>query len=321
MKDKVIIITGPTASGKSSLALKVAEEIGGEIISADSQQVYREMNIGTNKVSQEELSRVKHYCLDLVDPDQEFSVQDFSIKARKKITEINKKGKIPIVTGGTGFYIDSILFDMNYGSTAKNDTIRKELEELSETKDDEYLYNKLEEIDPETAKKYHPNEKNRIIRALEIYKISGEKPSEVRKGSKKLNDNINPMIFFINYEDRQVLYEKINKRVNMMVDEGLIEEFNYLINKYKLTRENQAMKAIGYKEVFDYVEGCASLDETIELIQRNTRRYAKRQITWMKKYLEYDFTRYILKDQKEKDEIIKYIKGEIDKKYGLQWVL
>lgn len=300
MKDKIIIITGPTASGKSDIAINLANKINGEIISADSQQVYRGMDIGTNKVIDPFI--VNHHLLNLVDPDEEFTVDDFKNDASEIISILNSRQIMPIVTGGTGFYIDSILFDMNYGEVEKNPNIRNKFELLAKDKGNDYLYDKLKEIDPETAEKYHPNEINRIVRALEIFEITGEKPSKKRTGERVLNKSIDPILFFLNYRNRQILYDRINERVNEMINQGLIDEFKYLVDKYSLDENSQSMAAIGYKEIFPYIRGEISLDEMISLIQRNTRRYAKRQITWMKRYLDYPFTSEIIMDDLSKKD-------------------
>lgn len=300
MTDNVIIITGPTASGKSDIAIEVAKAFNGEIISADSQQVYRHMDIGTNKINDNH--GICHHMIDVVNPDQNFSVEDFSIKASNLISEINSRGKVAIVAGGTGFYIDSILFDMNYGKVEKNLAFREKLQKVSEEKGSDFLYDKLLTIDPITAKKYHPNETNRIIRALEIYESTGELPSKVRKGDKKLNKNINPILFFLNYNDRSNIYQKINNRVIEMIDQGLIEEFVDVVRNYNLTAGSQSMAAIGYKELFPFINEEIDIDELIDLIQKNTRHYAKRQVTWMKRYLAYDFTHEILMDNLNKND-------------------
>lgn len=317
MTDKLIVITGPTASGKSSIAVEVAKNFRSEIISCDSQQIYKDMNIGTNKITEEEMAGIAHHLIDFVNPKDEYSVQDFSKKARKLIKDINKRGHIPILTGGTGFYIDSILFEMNYGSTPKNEDIRKKYQAIRDKKSDKYLHSLLEGIDKKSAEKYHYNETNRIIRALEIYELTGKAPSDVKKGRNKENPNIDPLLFFINYEDRSVLYDKINQRVVKMFEEGLYDEFISLIDNYKLSKENQSMKAIGYKELFNIYEDTLTTDETITLIQRNTRRYAKRQVTWMRRYLDYSFTSYIARDNTNKEEIVKKIVGEIQGKYDI----
>ena len=300
MTDNVIIITGPTASGKSDIAIEVAKAFNGEIISADSQQVYRHMDIGTNKINDNH--GICHHMIDVVNPDQNFSVEDFSNKASTLISEINSRGKVAVVAGGTGFYIDSILFDLNYGRVEQNPEFRANLQKITEEKGNQFLYDKLLTIDPLTAKKYHPNETNRIIRALEIYESTGELPSKVRKGDKKLNKNINPILFFLNYNDRSNIYQKINNRVIEMIDQGLIEEFVDVVRNYNLTAGSQSMAAIGYKELFPFIDEEIDIDELIDLIQKNTRHYAKRQVTWMKRYLAYDFTHEILMDNLNKND-------------------
>lgn len=310
MKNNVIIITGPTASGKSDIAIQIAKAFNGEIISADSQQVYQNMDIGTNKTKK--FDGIKHHLLDIINPDENFSVEDFSNRANVLIQDINNRGKVPIIAGGTGFYIDSILFDMNYGQVSQKPKLRQNLQGIADEKGNEYLYNKLEDIDPKTAKKYHPNETNRIIRALEIYEVTGKAPSEVRLGEKELNKDINPILFFLNYNDRTSIYEKINNRVIKMIDEGLIEEFTEVTKKYNLDQNSQSMAAIGYKELFPFIRNEIDIDELIDLIQKNTRHYAKRQTTWMKRYLQYGFTHEIIMDNIDKndaaDAIISIIK-------------
>ncbi|MBM0045774.1 tRNA (adenosine(37)-N6)-dimethylallyltransferase MiaA [Anaerococcus sp. mt242] len=310
MKNNVIIITGPTASGKSDIAIQIAKAFNGEIISADSQQVYQNMDIGTNKTKK--FDGIKHHLLDIINPDENFSVEDFSNRANVLIQDINNRGKVPIIAGGTGFYIDSILFDMNYGQVSQKPKLRQNLQGIADEKGNEYLYNKLEDIDPKTAKKYHPNETNRIIRALEIYEVTGKAPSEVRLGEKELNKDINPILFFLNYNDRTSIYEKINNRVIKMIDEGLIEEFTEVTKKYNLDQDSQSMAAIGYKELFPFIRNEIDIDELIDLIQKNTRHYAKRQTTWMKRYLQYGFTHEIIMDNIDKndaaDAIISIIK-------------
>lgn len=314
MTDKLIIITGPTASGKSDIAINIAGKINGQIVSADSQQVYREMDIGTNKVDD---FTIDHHMINIVSPDEDYSVEDFKNESRILVKKINDIGNIPILVGGTGFYIDSLLFDMNYGKVEKDYKLRNELENLSKVYGHDYLYKKLKKIDPDTAKKYHPNELNRVIRALEIYKITGEKPSVKRKGANKLNKAINPILFFLNYEDRKSLYEKINKRVLRMLDLGLEDEFKYLVEKYNLTEDSKSMAAIGYKEFFQYFKGDISKDELVRLIQRNTRRYAKRQVTWMKKYRDYPFCHEIIMDNLSKEDAGMIIESILKDVYGV----
>lgn len=314
MKDKIIIITGPTASGKSDIAINLAKKLDSQIISSDSQQVYRYMDIGTNKVDD---FTVDHHLINVVNPDENFTVEDFRIEALSVIRTLNDNGLTPIMTGGTGFYIDSILFDMNYGKVSKNQELRDKLDSEADKFGNEHLYGKLKEIDPESASKYHPNERNRIIRALEIYKETGVKASVQRTGERVLNSEINPILFFLNYENREILYDKINLRVEQMIDQGLIEEFEYLINRFNLTPDSQSMAAIGYKEIFPYIKGEINKGELIATIAQNTRRYAKRQITWMKRYKNYPFCHEIIMDELNKDDAEMIIESIIKDVYGL----
>lgn len=313
MTDNVIIITGPTASGKSDIAINVAKAFDGEIISADSQQVYRQMDIGTNKIKNDR--SITHHLIDIIDPNENFSVEDFSNKATNIIRKINEKGKVAIVAGGTGFYIDSLIFDMNYGKVTQNPEFRERLQNLSDKKENNYLYEKLLEIDPLTAKKYHPNETNRIIRSLEIYNSTGKAPSEVRTGEKRLNKDINPILFFLNYKDRSEVYQKINNRVIKMINNGLIEEFAEVVKEYDLNQASQSMAAIGYKEIFPFINEEIDIDELIDLIQKNTRHYAKRQITRMKRYLKYNFTHEIIMDNLDTNDATDIIISTIKDTY------
>ncbi|MDU2830097.1 MAG: tRNA (adenosine(37)-N6)-dimethylallyltransferase MiaA, partial [Anaerococcus sp.] len=302
MTNKVLIITGPTASGKSDFAIKLAKKFDGEIISADSQQIYKDMDIGTNKITEFEMDGICHYGLDIKYPNEDYSVQEFKDMARTLIDQINSKGKLPIIAGGTGFYIDSILFDLNYGTSKKDENLRKELTDLANIKGNEYIYKKLIEIDPIEAKKYHPNEVQRIIRALETFELTGEKPSDLRIGFKKLNENISPILFFINYNNRSKLYDRINERVDQMFAMGLEDEFKNLLNEYKLDSKSKSLQAIGYKEFFPYIDSEISFDTLVSEIKKNTRRYAKRQITRMKKYLDYNFSHLFYRDEKSDKE-------------------
>ncbi|WP_311370245.1 tRNA (adenosine(37)-N6)-dimethylallyltransferase MiaA [Anaerococcus hydrogenalis] len=317
MTDKVLIITGPTASGKSDIAINLAKEFDGEIISADSQQIYKEMDIGTNKIKSNEMGGIKHYGLDLKYPNQDYSVSEFKDLAKDLIKDINSRDKLPIIAGGTGFYIDSIIFDMNYGTYKKDENLRKKLENEAKTYGNGYIYEKLLKIDPVAAEKYHPNEVQRIVRAIETYELSGKKPSQIRKGEKKLNKEINPLLFFINYDDRAILYEKINKRVDLMFDQGLDREFRDIVKKYSLSKNSKSLQAIGYKEFFPYIEGEYSKEILLDEIKKNTRRYAKRQITWMKKYLAYDFSYPIYRDKISDEENLSYITNLTKETYDL----
>lgn len=273
------------------------------------------MDIGTNKTL--DTGSVNQYLLDVVSPDENFSVNDFSESANDLVKKLNSEDKIPIVVGGTGFYIDSLLFDMNYGRVEKDENIRKDLKKQANDKGSEFLYERLLSIDEETAKKYHSNEENRIIRALEIYELTGKKPSDLRKGLNQLKEHIDPIIFFLNYDNRDILYDRINTRVLEMLDAGLVDEVKTLIKVFSLNKDSQSMAAIGYKEVLEYLEGEMTYDEMVDLIQKNTRHYAKRQITWMKKYLQYPFTYQIKMDNLDKNDASDVILSITKEFYGL----
>ena len=282
-KTTVIVITGPTASGKTSVSIELAKKINGEIISADSMQIYKEMDIGTAKATKEEKQNIPHYMLDVVAPNESFSVAKFKKMAEKHIKEIIKKGKTPIVVGGTGLYIDTLIYGIEYPEIEIDYEYRKELENEIENKGLEYLYKQLKEIDPEATEKISINDKKRIMRGLEIYKATGKTKTEQEKLSK-----INPVEF--NYKvfcldlDREILYDRINKRVDIMLQNGLAEEVKTILNKYK--DFPTAMQGLGYKEVKEYLDGNTSLEEMTEKLKMETRRYAKRQLTWFRKNKE-----------------------------------
>ena len=279
-KPTVIVIAGPTASGKSNLSVELAKRIDGEIISADSMQIYKDMNIGTAKVTEEEMQGIKHYMLDIVSPNERYSVSSYKKDAEKCIEEILKKGKTPIICGGTGLYIDSLIYGIEFLEEEIDETYRNELNQIAETEGLEKLYNKAMEIDPEAMKKISKNDKKRIIRVLEIYHKTGKTKTEQDIESRKNGVKYNYKVFAINM-DREVLYHRINKRVDKMLDMNLIDEVKSILEKYK--EFPTAMQGLGYKEVVDYLNGKLSKEEMIEKLKMETRRYAKRQITWFKK--------------------------------------
>ena len=279
-KPKVIVICGPTASGKTALSIELAKKINGEIISSDSMQIYKDMNIGTAKPTAEEMQGIKHYLLDFVEPDKRYSVAEFKKDAEKAIEEILSKGKIPIVVGGTGLYVDSLIYGIEYQNIELDEKYRKELEKIAEEQGLQVLYKRAKEIDEEAIKKISPNDKKRIIRILEIYKATGKNKTEQEIESRKKEIKYDFKVFAINM-DREKLYERINKRVDIMIEQGLIEEVKEITQKYK--KFPTAMQGLGYKEVVEYLEGKISKEEMIEKVKMETRRYAKRQITWFKK--------------------------------------
>lgn len=305
----LVVITGPTAVGKTDISIKLAKEINGEIISADSIQVYKGLDIGSAKITEEDMDGVKHYLIDVLEPTDEFDIYTFKNLAKKAIDEIYTKGKIPIIVGGTGFYIQSVLYDIDFEETHVDMQYRKELEELVGLYGNEYIHKMLEDVDPEYAASIHPNNVKRVIRALEFYCENNIPLSEHNKEQKE-NESPYNFAYYVLNDDRDVLYERINKRVDKMFDDGLIDEVKAL----SLDESNQSMQGIGYKEVLEYLNGNVSLDECKELIKKNTRHFAKRQLTWFRHekvvhMIDYrDFDRdidkvlnYMLKDLKDKE--------------------
>lgn len=282
MTDKIpiLILTGPTAVGKTALSIELSKVLGGEIISADSMQIYRKMDIGSAKISQEEMDSVVHHMIDVVDPDEDFSVADFHDMASQIISDIHKRGKLAIVTGGTGLYLNSLVYDMDFGGTNSDPSIRKDLEEILNDKGKDYLYRLLQDLSPEAAKRIHPNNTKRVIRAIEVYKTGGDMGDF--SNDLKYNPKFDAKIIVLN-RDRSILYDRINQRVDMMFDMGLLDEVKGL-HQMGYTSQMQSMKGIGYKEVLEYFDGKMTLEESIDILKQGTRRYAKRQITWFKKY-------------------------------------
>lgn len=280
MKKPLIIIAGPTACGKTASSIDLAKKINGEIISADSMQVYKYMDIGTAKIKEEEMQGIKHYLIDEFYPDEDFSIAKFKNLATKYIQEIYAKGKIPILVGGTGFYINSIIYDNDFTETEKDDTFRKKLEKDAEEKGNLYLHNKLKKIDPLSAEKIHSNNVKKVIRAIEFFNQTGKKISEHNE-EEKAKEKAYETVFFILNMPREKLYERINLRVGLMVKDGLLNEVKSILEKgYK--KDLVSMQGIGYKEIISSLEGEISFDEAIYTIKRDTRRFAKRQLTWFK---------------------------------------
>ena len=266
--------------GKTNLAIELAKKVNGEIVSCDSMQIYKEMNIGTAKPTIEEMNGIMHYMIDIVDPEERFSVSEYKIQAEKCIQKILSKNKVPIVVGGTGLYLNSLLYNIEYAETKMNEKYREELERRAETHGLESLYNEARKIDKEAMMKISPNDKKRIIRVLEIYKETGKTKTEQELNSRKKDIPFDYHVFAINF-DRQILYDRINKRVDTMIKNGLIQEVEHLTKNYPNMKT--AIQSIGYKEVLEYLEGNLTKEEMIEKIKQETRRYAKRQITWFKK--------------------------------------
>ncbi len=279
MKPKVIVIVGPTASGKSDCAIELAKRIDGEIVSADSMQIYREMNIGTAKVTNEEMSGVKHYMINIVNPDEDFNVAMYKKMAEEALEEIVSKGKTPIVVGGTGLYINTLVNGIEFSEIDKDEEYRKELENRVSAEGIDSIYEELKSVDPEAANIIDKNNVRRVIRALEIYKVTGKTKTELDKESIK-ETKFDFLMYGIK-TDREELYNRINKRIDYMMEQGLVSEVEELNKKYKMSKT--ALQGLGYKEVIEYINGNCNYDEMIEKLKMETRRYAKRQITWFKR--------------------------------------
>ena len=279
-KPKVIMICGPTASGKTALSIELAKKVNGEIISSDSMQIYKDMDIGTAKPTEKEMQGIKHYLIDFVEPNQRYSVAEFKKDAENAIEEVLEKDKTPIVVGGTGLYVDSLIYGIEYPDIELDEKYREELEKRADKEGLELLYNEAKKIDPQAIEKISKNDKKRILRILEIYKATGKNKTEQEKESRKNGIKYDYKVFAINM-DREILYDRINKRVDIMIENGLIEEVEKLLKKY--TEFPTAMQGLGYKEVVEYLQGKITKEEMIEKIKRETIRYAKRQITWFKK--------------------------------------
>ena len=279
-KPTVIVICGPTASGKTALSIELAKKINGEIVSADSMQIYKDMDIGSAKVTIDEMQGIKHYLIDNVYPNERYSVANYKLDAKNAIEEIIKKGKTPIVVGGTGLYIDALIYEIEYKDIVINEEYRKELEKIRDEHGLEVLYKKALEIDSQAMEKISPNDFKRISRVLEIYEATGKTKTEQEAESRLNEIPYDYKVFAINY-DREKLYERINLRVDIMLEKGLIEEVKNLLEKYN--EFPTAMQGLGYKEVKQYLDGELTREKMIEKIKQESRRYAKRQFTWFRK--------------------------------------
>ena len=281
MKQPLIVVTGPTAVGKTALSIELAKAVNGEIISADSMQVYRYMDIGSAKVTKEEMQGIPHHLIDVLEPWDEFHVVRFQEMAKKAMKEIWQRNHIPIITGGTGFYIQALLYDIDFTEAKEKDEFRKNLEEISTEKGASYLHELLRKVDPESAEAIHENNIKRVIRALEFHHQTGEKIS-IHNEKEKEKESPYDFLYFVISDDRNVLYDRIEQRIDSMITAGLVEE----VRKLKImgcTREMVSMQGLGYKEILDYLDGIYSLEEAVEILKRDTRHFAKRQLTWFKR--------------------------------------
>lgn len=308
-KIPLIILTGPTAVGKTDLSIKLAKSLDAEIISADSMQIYKYMDIGSAKVTEEEMDGVVHYMIDEVTPDVPFSVSEFQSRSEKYIDEIHAKGKNIIVTGGTGLYLNSLIYDMDFAKSNANSEIREKLEQELKENGIDYMHEKLKSLDEEAANRIHKNNTKRVIRAIEVC-LSGQKMSDFSKDL-NYNEKYKPIIIILN-RDREVLYDRINRRVDIMLENGLLDEVKSLL-KMGYKKDMISMQGIGYKELIKYLDGEYTYEEAVEIIKRDSRRYAKRQITWFKRYQDakwFDLDKY--QDvEKLKEDIVNHVENSL----------
>ena len=280
-KKPLVVLTGPTAVGKTKASIELAKSIGGEIISADSMQVYRYVDIGSAKITKEEMEGVPHYLVDLLDPKEEFHVVKFQEMAKKAMDEIYHHGHIPIVVGGTGFYIQALLYDIDFTNNDEDSTIRQELEAFADKNGLEALHARLREVDPKSAETIHANNKKRVIRALEFFRQTG-KPISEHNERERAKESPYDFRYFVLTDNRQKLYNRIDRRVDLMLEAGLVDEVCKL-KEMGCTKDMVSMQGLGYKEILEYLEGSISLEEAIYKIKRDTRHFAKRQLTWFRR--------------------------------------
>ena len=281
MKKPLIILTGPTAVGKTALSIRLAKAVNGEIISADSMQVYRRMDIRSAKIMPEEMDGVPHHLINILEPWEEFNVVVFQQRAKAAIKEIYKRNRVPLIVGGTGFYIQALLYDIDFKENEEGNQIRNELEALAQEKGSGYLHEMLRQVDPESARAIHANNQKRVIRALEYYRQTGEKISAHNEAERQ-KESPYQFLYYVLNTDRSLLYQRIDQRVDKMVKDGLVEEVRKL-KELGCTRSMVSMQGLGYKEILDYLDGACSLEEAIYILKRDTRHFAKRQLTWFRR--------------------------------------
>ena len=304
-QEKVVVIIGPTAVGKTKLSIDMAKAFDGEIISGDSMQVYREMDIGTAKVTKEEMEGIPHYMIDIRDPDEPFSAAEFQQLVRMHIHDISKRGKLPIIVGGTGLYIQSVLYDYQFSESPGDEAYRESLERLAETDGVGAVYDMLKHADSQSAERIHPNNVRRVIRALEILHTTGKTMSETLEGQQQILLYDTAIVGLTMARDK--LYNRINQRVDLMMEQGLLEEVKSLYDQG--LHHCQSIQAIGYKELYAYFEGITTLEEAVEALKTNSRRYAKRQLTWFRNKM--DVTWFDMTEGEKKEEIFSYVEGNL----------
>lgn len=309
-KKKLIVLTGPTAVGKTDLSIRLAKSVGGEIISADSMQVYRRMNIGTAKIRPEEMDGVRHHLIDILEPEESFNAFLYKEYAKKAADGIWERGNIPIIVGGTGFYIQTLLYDIEFVQSDENDGIRDELTRIYEEKGAGYMHAMLAEIDPAYAAEVHENNVKKVIRAIEFYRQTGCRMSEHNAVQRERTSPYN-FAYFVLSDDRAVLYDRIDRRIDKMLDEGLAGEVKSLLAE-GLKRDSVSMQGLGYKEIAAYLEGEISLEEAVYILKRDTRHFAKRQLTWFRREKDVEFVE--LDKLKSRDAAYEYMLDVLRKK-------
>ena len=313
-KKPLIVLTGPTAVGKTALSIQLARRIGGEIISADSMQVYRHMDIGTAKIRLEEMDGVPHHLIDILEPTEDFNVVRFQALARAAVEDIYSRGKIPIVAGGTGFYIQALLNDIDFTQIDENTQFREEMERLAAEQGAEVLHERLRAVDPESAEAIHANNVKRVIRALEYYEQTGEKISAHNEAERAKTSPYHFFYYVLN-TDRTVLYERIEKRIDEMMEEGLVEEVRQL-QAMGCRRDSVAMQGLGYKEILAYLNGKMSLETAVNILKRDTRHFAKRQLTWFRRERDVRFL-YLPEFDNDRERVLEHILQELAAEAGI----
>lgn len=311
MKKPLIVILGPTAVGKTDLSIEIAKQMNAEIISADSMQIYKHMNIGTAKPTVEEMKNIKHYLIDKLEPNEEFNVAIFQKKALKHIDDISKRNKLPMVVGGTGLYINSLVYPLDFTDGITNWDYRNKLNKIAEDKGNDHLHHLLDQIDPESAINIHPNNRKRVIRALEVYEETGKTMSYFKARPQNEDNPFNLLMIGLNME-RKLLYDRINKRVDLMIEDGLVEEVKNILDM-GYTKDLISMYGLGYKEIIKHLEGQCTLEEAVYILKRDTRRFAKKQLTWFRRddrIQWFQLDKYDSKDSATKD-ILNHIESII----------
>lgn len=309
-KRPLIILTGPTAVGKTALSIKLAKAVNGQMISADSMQVYRHMDIGTAKIKPEEMQGIPHYLIDVLEPEEDFNVVRFQHMAKEALAKIYAEGGIPIVVGGTGFYIQALLYDIDFEKNDEDTTYRQELQQLAEAKGAEYLHEMLKQVDPESAQTIHANNVKRVIRALEFHHQTGL-PISAHNEEQRQKESPYHFLYFVLNDDRQMLYDRIDKRIDIMLEQGLVDEVKELVAS-GCKRDMVSMQGLGYKEILNYLEGNCTLEEAVYILKRDTRHFAKRQLTWFKREREVIWLNR--PDFQDDDAILAYALEEIRRK-------